>query len=107
MIGLERSWKVPWSCFLNSAVLGTVASLLWFAAVVLLLPLESSRYRFPLVGLLVVPKMEEKRRHLAVKASFEARRPLSGVVFREESKFEVKMAPNKQNTSFSKHFHKL
>ena len=43
--------------------------------------------------------MEEKKVHLAAKASFEAWAPLSGVVFREESEFEVKMAPNHQKTS--------
>ena len=42
--------------------------------------------------------MEEKKVHLAAKASFQAWEPLSGVVFREESEFEVKMAPNHKKT---------
>ena len=43
--------------------------------------------------------MEEKKVHLATKASFEVRSTVSDVVFREESEFEVKMAQNHQKTS--------
>ena len=46
--------------------------------------------------------MEEKKRHLAAKASFEAWEPLSGVGFREASEFEAKMAPNHEKTQIVK-----
>ena len=42
--------------------------------------------------------MEEKKVHLATKASFEVRSTVSDVVFREESEFEVKMVQNHQKT---------
>ena len=51
--------------------------------------------------------MEEKKVHLVAKASFEAWRPLSGVVFREESEFEVKMAPNHKKLKIVKTFKKM
>ena len=48
--------------------------------------------------------MEEILVHLVAKASFQAWRPLSGVVFSEESDFEVKNGPKPTKKSKSKTF---
>ena len=50
--------------------------------------------------------MEEKKVHLATKASFEVRSTVSDVVFREESEFEVKMVQNHQKTQILKLFYR-
>ena len=55
----------------------------------------------------VLKQLEERTRHLVVKASVEAWRPLSGVVFREESDFEAKLAPNHQKTQHFGNFQKF
>ena len=51
-----------------------------------------------------VGTVDEKKVHLVAKASFQAWRPLSGVVFREESEFEVKNGPKPKKTSNFENF---